>query len=246
MSRRNSLIFGPTGSGKTGQLGELAEFNFAEDGLITRLYTADHGGFATIAPHVKAGLIEPVILTGQNPWAFAYAVRGMVPDPTKPGAWHMDEKANARIGHWSFEGLHSWAYAMMRNLADRAAGTNGRLIENVGGKSPIRFNAGPDHPNLWIGSNNESHYGVVQGEVKDLCLRSFDLPGTVAWTTLDLRGEDKESGNPVIAPYLIGKSGAENIPSWFHQTFHLVVEPATESKPPVHKLFLVPHKDASG
>jgi hypothetical protein len=245
MAKRHILIFGPTGSGKTGQLGELALDDYRRTGQLTRLYTADKGGWATIAGHVKAGLIQVIELDGRNPWAYAYAVAGMVPNPATPGHWHRDEDMDRGVGHAHFEGISSWASAQMLDLADRAAG-NGRAIENVGGKSPIRFSSGVQGQERWVGSNNESHYGIVQGDVRKLVWDSFRLPWTVTWTSLDIRGEDKESGNPIIAPLLIGKAGVENIPSWFHLTFHLVVEPATESKPPVHRLYLCHHKDGSG
>ncbi len=242
MGDRNMLVFGPTGSGKTGQVGEQALADYKRTGQLTRLYTADKGGWGTIAGHVKAGLIQVVELDGLNPWAFAYAVQGMTPNPASPGQWHHDPQMDMGVGHVAFEGISSWASAQMQDLADRAAG-NGRPIENVGGKSPIRFQG---DQGLWIGSNNESHYGIVQNNMRDLIWRSFRLPWTVTWTSLDMRGEDKESGSPIIAPLMIGKSGVENIPSWFHYTFHLVVDPATETKASVHRLYLCHHKDMSG
>lgn len=246
MSDRNILIFGPTGSGKTAQLGELAWDDYKRTGKVTRLYTRDLGGYATVEAEVRAGIIDPVLLDGQNPWALEDAVRGLVPDTARPGYWVRDPERDAKTGFCSFESIASWAQTQMLDLSDRAAG-NGRPIENVGGKSPIRFAAGlPGSPDgaRFIGSNNESHYGIVQGNIRTLVWKSFNLPFEgVTWTSLDVRGEDKESGSPIVAPLLVGKAGVENIPSWFHQTFHLIVEPAEGGKPAVHKLFLEPHRD---
>jgi hypothetical protein len=246
MSTRNILIYGPTGSGKTGQLGELAMADYQRTGLLTRVYTADKGGHDMLAPFVRAGVMEVVALDGLNPWAFEYAAQGWIPSP-EGGKWVLDSTANARVGHFAFESIASWASAQMQDLADRAAGSLGRMVDNVGGKAPVRFAAGPGGEGIWIGSNNESHYGIVQGNLRSLIWKSFRLHGTVTWTSLDTRGEDKESGNPIIAPLLIGKAGVENIPSWFHRTFHLTVDPAEGSKPPIHRLYLCHHRDlASG
>jgi hypothetical protein len=233
-SNRNILIFAGTGVGKTTQLGELALYDYAETGKKTKLYTADKGGLAPIQGHIEAGLIKPVELSGLNPWTFEYAVQGLIP---KDGKWVKDE--DPEIGHYAFESLTSWGWAQMLDLSTKAAGKNGR-VENIGGDAPIRFNAGDG---IWIGSNNRTHFGIVQNNIRDLVFKSFLLPGTVTWTSLDLRGEDKESGSPIIAPVIVGKSGADQIPSWFHYTFHLTADPAEGNGKPKHRLHFVHHKD---
>lgn len=245
MGKRHLLIFGPTGSGKTSQLGELAWDDYKRTGKVTRLYTADKGGWDPVEAEVRAGIIDPVHLDGINPWTFNAAVAGFIPGPGPNDAWTRDGERDAKTGHVAFESLHGWGTLQMQDLAERAAGM-GRPIENVGGESPIRFMkglAGTPAGKDFIGSNNKSHYGIVQGNLRDLCWKSFLLPWDVTWTTLDVRAEDKESSSPIVAPLLIGKAGSENVPSWFHQTFHLIVEPSMDGKPAVHKLFLEAHRD---
>src|SRR5689334_8721312 len=78
------LLFGNTGSGKTAQIGELAEYYFKKDKKTTRLYAADPGGWITIDPYIELGIIELVPYFGDNPWFWIdNAVRGNKWDAAK-------------------------------------------------------------------------------------------------------------------------------------------------------------------
>jgi len=80
------LLYGRTNSGKTGQIGVLAEDIFRRTGKRTRLYTADKGGTKTIEPYIKLGIIEPVEILGTDPWIFLNkAALGFVRDAA--GKW---------------------------------------------------------------------------------------------------------------------------------------------------------------
>ena len=70
MAGTKILLYGRTGSGKTAQLGELAEYVFVKTGLPTILWTADKGGIKTIQPYIDLGLIKVVEIGSTDPFIF--------------------------------------------------------------------------------------------------------------------------------------------------------------------------------
>src|SRR5947207_12109103 len=152
--KRTILGYGRTNSGKTANLGKLAEHIFSTTGKKTRLYTGDLGGTATIQPHIDLGIIEPVYLENTDPFIFLNkAVRGFVRAPD--GKWIPGDNTN--IGMFSFESMRSIAEALMMNMAAKAA-----LNVNIGGGANISFNTSGDGENLKISGSNMAHYGVAQ------------------------------------------------------------------------------------
>lgn len=238
-------MYGASGSAKTTQIGELAEYVYEQTNgqKKVRLYTADRGGYDSIKPHVNLGLVEVIELYHVNPWTLEWAVEGRVPD-TGEKPWILDASRNAPIGAWAFEGLTSFANLMMSSLAKRAAAG-----ENHGGEANVKIagnnakvgETGAD--GITVGGSNKAHYAIVQGRIRDLCFRSMRLPGTVLWTALDQRGTDQEGMQTVLGPQVIGKALAEIVPQWFSLSFHLVSIPKDGNVPPEYKLFVAPHKD---
>jgi energy-coupling factor transporter ATP-binding protein EcfA2 len=248
MADTTILLVGPTGSGKSSQLGELAECvskqSLGQKHL--RLYTADPGGYRSLKPHINLGLIQVVELKATNPWAYEWACDGMLPDPKGGVKWIKDDAANASVGGWAFEGLTSFGNGLMGNLAARAA-----LGDNVGGEKIITVTgnssntSGPKGADgITVGGNNRSHYGLTQGRMRDLVYRTHRLPGVVAWTALDSAGEDKEGMQRVVGARIAGKALIDEAPSWFTYTLHMVVD-VQEGDRPTHRMYLMHHKDES-
>ena len=52
------VLYGPTGSRKTSQIGEFAKYIYEKTGKITRLVSCDGGGWAPIQDLINAGIIE--------------------------------------------------------------------------------------------------------------------------------------------------------------------------------------------
>src|SRR5688500_1136605 len=79
--RKTILLYGDTGTGKTPLIGQYAEEKFKKTGLKTRVYTGDPGGWITIRPHVKAGIIEIVNLVDMpRPWEWMGQItKGKIP-----------------------------------------------------------------------------------------------------------------------------------------------------------------------
>jgi hypothetical protein len=228
------LLFGPTGAGKTAQIGELAEFYYATYKKRTRLYAADPGGTDTVKPYINLGIIEPVYMFGDNPWAWINAaVRGQKWDAQ--GKKWVDGR-DPDIGLYAFEGMTSMADSLMLWMRDAA--TKG---VNIGGAGAFSFTVGTGTDAIKVGSNNMAHYSVAQGKVYEVSTLSQYLPGAVLWTAGDSRGEDDSNGS-VVGPQIAGKAMTGEAPRWFKYTFRIGVE-LVPNQAPKHVLYTDAHME---
>ena len=164
MANNTILLYGRTNSGKTTQLGVLAEHIFTTTGERTRLYTQDRGGYHSIQPYVELGIIDVVEGFDTDPWIFLnQAVNGRVRNES--GRWVAGEWDGFGIA--AFESMRSFADAMHADLIEKAA----RGID-IGGGGNVRFEVQGDGEKFTIGGSNKAHYGVVQGRVLKEILRS--------------------------------------------------------------------------
>lgn len=226
------LLFGPTGAGKTAQIGELAEYYFAKYKKRTRLYAADPGGTDTVKPYIDLGIIQPQYMFGDNPWIWINnAVRGMKHDGKQ---WV--EGRDPDIGLYAFEGMTSMADALMAWM--REAATKG---VNIGGAGSFSFTVGSGTDAIKVGSNNMAHYSVAQAKVFEVSTLSQYLPGTVLWTAGDSRGEDDSNGS-VVGPQIAGKAMTGEAPRWFKYTFRIGVE-LMPNAAPKHVLYTDAHME---
>src|SRR6266566_2598144 len=58
MLHNTMVLYGPTGSRKTSQIGEFAKYIYEKTGKITRLVSTDGGGWAPIQDLINAGVID--------------------------------------------------------------------------------------------------------------------------------------------------------------------------------------------
>lgn len=231
------LLFGPTGSGKTAQIGELAEHYFAKTRKITRLYSADRGGWETIKPYVELGIIDAISMFG-DPWFWIdNVVKGNKLDAK--GNWVPGIDDN--VAMYAFEGMTSMADSVMSWMAE----ASGRGV-NIGGGGSFSFkvNDKDSKSSLSIGSNNMAHYSVAQQQVYEKSAQSQFLPGTVLWTAGDRRGEDDANGG-VIGPQIAGKAMTGEAPRWFKYTWRLGVEVMPGAKAE-HVLYTDRHMEMQG
>ncbi len=232
------LMYGRTNSGKTAQIGNLAEYVFKKTGKITRLYTADKGGLDPVQPYVDLGIIEVVEILNSPAWIFLNrAVRGHVRD--KDGKWVLDKERNAKVGCYAFESLRGFAEVLMMDMADKAsAGVN------IGGGSNISFQVQGDGETLKIGGGNMAHFGVAQSRMTAEVWESQKLAADfVVWTSSVSKDEDTTASGKVLGPDVIGKALTAEVPRWFNYTFRLDVLPAAQGKPERHILYLGNHVD---
>lgn len=232
------LLYGRSGSGKSTQIGELAEYVFKKLGKRTRLATADRGGLDPILPYVKLGLVEPVEMGDSDPWIFLNKVtRGYVRD--KNEKWVQGNNSN--IGCFAFESMRSMAEALMANLAVKA----GQNV-SIGGGSNISFDVAGDGEKLKISGNNMAHFGVVQNRMTEEIWQSQKLDAPyICWTSSVSKDEDQAAATKVLGPDVIGKALTAEVPRWFNVTYRIDIVPARDGKPESHILYLGSHVDVN-
>lgn len=229
-------MYGRTNSGKTAQIGELAEYVMKTSGKKTRLYTADRGGLDTILPYVEEGIIEPYEIGDHDPWHFLnHACSGH----SKDSAGNWIAGANEHIGCYAFESLRSFAESLMESMKVQAAsGTN------IGGGANISFTVAEGNEKLKISGSNMAHFGVAQSRMTEEVWRSQKLNADyIVWTSSVSKDEDTTSAGKVLGPDVIGKALTAEVPRWFNYTFRLDVEPAKMGQPERHVLYLGNHID---
>lgn len=233
------LLYGRTNSGKTAQIGVLAEHIFRTmDHSITRLYTADKGGTKTIQPYINLGIIEPIEIGTTDPWIFLNkAAKGMVRD--KAGKWVPGDMS--KVGLVAFESFRSFAEELLMWQADKSAEGI-----NIGGGSNVSFSVTSEGETLKVGGGNMAHYKVTQDRMTAEIWRSQKLPVPyILWTSSVSKDEGQLNSGKVLGPDVIGKALTEEVPRWFSYTMRIDVLPAGAGKPERHLLYLGTHQDVT-
>ena len=234
------LLYGRTGSGKTAQIGVLAEHVMKTLGKKTRVYTADRGGLDTIQAYIDLGIIEVVEILNTNPWLFLNkAVNGYVRDGG--GKWVLDRARNEAIGFYAFESMRSMAAALMIDMAQQGA----RGV-NIGGGSNVSFSVTGDGETLKVSGNNPAHYGAAQSRMLEDILQSQRLPAAfIMWTSGVSKDDDNVSSGKVLGPDVVGKALTPVIAGEFNYTTRIDVIPASSMpvRPERHLLYLGSHTD---
>ena len=234
------LLYGRTGSGKTTQIGVLAEDVFKRTKKKTRLYSVDRGGFDTIAPYINLGIIEVVELGDSDPWIFANrAAKGYV---KVNGKWVLDKALNEKIGFYAFESAHGIAKLMKLDM-ERKAG----LGINIGGDTNTSFETKSDGESLKIGTTKGfQKFAIPQTSIQAEMMESQKLSGEyVLWTAGVSKEEDEVAVSKVVGPDVLGKALTASLPMDFNYTFRLDTVPAQAGKPERHLLYLGTHQDAA-
>jgi hypothetical protein len=234
--KRTILLFGRTNSGKTAQIGVLADYVRKTTGLLTRLYTADKGGTSTIEPQIQDGTISVVDIEATDPWIFLNnAALGNVRDAA--GKWVPGK--NDHVGLFAFESFRSIAEELLQYCGDQA--TKGI---NIGGGPNVSFKVAGDGQTLTVGGGNQTHYRIVQERMTGEIWKSLRLPAPyILWSSSVSKDEDTTSSGKVLGPDVIGKALTAETPRWFHWTFRMDVLPAQMGKLERHLLYLGTHAD---
>lgn len=236
--RRTVLLYGRTRSGKSTQIGELAEYVKKTEGKLTRLYNADRGGIDPIRPYVDLGIIEVIQQGETDPWIFlSKAVRGFVRDDK--GKWVPGKNDN--IGLFAFESMTAFADGLMSDMAKKA-GEN----VNIGGGANVSFNVSGDGETAKVSGNNMAHFGVCQSRITEEVWKSQGLPGSyILWTASVSKDDDQSASGKILGPAVAGKALTHEVPRWFNLTFRIDAIPAQQGKAERHVLYLGNHLDVS-
>ena len=232
------LLYGRSNSGKSTQIGVLAEHVRKTTGLNTRLYTADRGGIDSIQPYVNLGIIEAVEMNDTDPFIFLNrAVNGCIRG--EDGKWLLDKARNEQVGCYAFESMRGIAEALMTTMGRKAAeGTS------IGGGANISFTMQSDGESLKVSGSNMAMYGVAQARMTEEIWTSQRLPAQyIIWTSSVSKDEDGISTGKVLGPDVIGKALTAEVPRWFNFSFRIDVLPAQAGKPERHIIYLGSHVD---
>lgn len=245
VERTTICLYGDTGDGKTTLLGEKAEHDYirtydkrARRGKVMRLYTADPGGYRSIVPYVKEGIIEIVDLVGMPlPWEWVkHTTMGLVP-AIGSTPWIRDPERDQWTASCAFEGGTAFADNLMQDAAEQA--TMGR---NIGGEPPaFKYASGDGAMEVKWAGNSRSHYGSVQTIMNIAIQHTLNRLQwcDIVWTFMARRAQDADTGNPILGPEMAGKALTSGLPRLFNYCFRAmaVAQDELTGKRAEHRLY---------
>ena len=178
---RTVAIYADTGGGKTTQIGELVKFIYKTEGLKGLLIAADLGGHETLRPHERVGILD-VLSIGEK---------------DDPFVW-INEATSGKLikkdtGLIAFDSGTSISEALLNAIVKDPG--------QIGQQKTQKFRVGAER-DLVVGSNNESHYGLVQGFMLDQIWRSTWLikQGIDVIWTFGLESTSSPRSSPTRSP----------------------------------------------
>lgn len=239
------LVVGATGSGKTINIGIVADYVLLKYGKLARVCSTDPSGSGPLKGKVKAGKIEfwPVHAWKNKIDAMYKSTLGYWPlrvdDPESPivppdaGTWEV-------YGFGAFEGLTSYGDTVLDDLRDKKA--------SLSQDPSYTWRQG----DFETSGANQAYYGMMQDTLKLWVVNTHLLRyERVLWTALESRGKDRD-GNVVKGPLIGGKQATGKAGQWFLNFVHMDIIPGEVKVDPVtkqelietkHVLFLKTHID---
>ncbi len=220
------VLYGPTGTRKTTQIGEFAKYIYQKTGKRTRLISADGGGWGPIQNLINAGIIEPWrVVEENNPKvAIIKASKGAWPDKlvnglraskfiTQPTNPEQRKEQLKDVGAYAVEGWASIAALLMSDLVAKGQ----KISEDVVGK----FTETTEYGDETFGAPGRSHYGWVQNFILTMIRNFSSLPvERVLYTSLEGKGEDQLSKVLQYGPLVSGKAITAAIPTYVGDCLH--------------------------
>ena len=234
MTATTILLYGRSNSGKSSQLGVLAEDVFKRTGKRTRIYLTDRGGYDPIRPYTDLGIIEIVELGNTPVLLFMHkASRGYTRDGM--GKWVLDKAANEKVGAYAYESAHSMAKCIQQEMNEKAG--KGIIL---GGDANTSFDVQGDGETIRIGAQKGyGKFAIPQDRIYAEMLESQKLDAEyVVWTCGVSKEDDDVSANKIIGPDVIGRALTGVLSMEYNYTFRLDVLPAKDGKSERHLLYL--------
>ena len=217
------VLYGPTGTRKTSQIGSFARYIYEKTGKVTRLISADGGGWAPVQDLINAGIIEAWRVTDEPEFlsAIRAAAAGAWPKLHKNGiripgpiAMPLDKhKALKDVGAYAVEGFFSIASAVMGDTVDKGRKINEDVVS--------KFNEKSDFGEFSFGAPSRGHYGFAQRFILDMIKGFTGLPvDRTLFTSLEGKGEDKLSKQTVYGPATAGGAITAAVPQYVGDCIH--------------------------
>lgn len=229
------LIVGATGSGKTINIGEIADYILLKYGKLTRLASTDPSGAGPLQGKVKAGKIEfwavhawPRPIEAMYKSCLGYwPLRSDDPDsplvPPDAGTFEV-------YGFGAFEGLTSYGDTILAELK--------RTKASLSQDPSYTWSQG----DFTTSGGNQSYYGMMQDTLNQWVIRTHLLNyEKVLWTALESRGKDKD-GNTIYGPMIGGKQATGKAGQWFVNFFHMDIIAGEQTTDPLTKQTMVEAK----
>jgi len=220
------VIYGPTGSRKTSQIGEFAKYIYEKTGKKTRLLSADGGGWGPIQDLINAGIIEAwrvveekdpkaaIIAASQGAWPkeLKNGLRVMGTPVATPSPIQRKEFLKDVAGY-AVEGWTSIAALVMGDTVSKGQ----KISQDIVG----RFEEQTEFGNMTFGAPSMSHYGFAQRFILDIIRNFSGLPmERVLYTALEGKGEDKLSKITQYGPATAGGAQTAAIPQYVGDCLH--------------------------
>lgn len=233
------LPYGETGTGKTAQVGRIAEWIRRTTGKVSRLVTAD-SGWDTIQALVEDGTLEVLDLKNlhekDEPFALLMKLsEGAWPILTPDGRLSMSKppkrgepiyRADGKqVGGEFFEGLSTISEVLLMDHAKKGRKLSQDLAYTF--SETVLVDGKPE--SVVVGKAAQAHYGNVQEFVVwTLVPRTSILPvDIVVWTAHEARGEEDGGAGlsrSVLGPATVGKAMVGATGKKFTDTLHLTKE----------------------
>jgi hypothetical protein len=231
---------GDSGDGKTSLLGSLVQWMIKNaPGKKCRLYSADNTD--PLEPYIDAGLVE---VWRPQMWDHPFetldlACQGYWPtDPSDPTS----KLVKPTAATWdtyrllAYEGGSLFSDLLMQDLADRI-GDGVRVGPGTRpGEDGISFKDG----SYGVGGNTQTHYNIVQKEMRKNIRNTGNLPVQCVWTFHTVKAV--EENKPIFGPQLAGKAATAKVQAWFGALLHCHTEPGKAGSIE-YKLYLKEHYD---
>lgn len=228
------LLYGPSDTGKTSQIGFMAKYVYKKYGKRTRLISADGGGWASLQSYIDVGIVEPFSLLGRkNPGQdMKFLLEGHWPVVNSKGDVELGTIASspektglANIGAYGIEGVYSISNQLMIHHSHA-----GSLEQMAGGAMTkgSELSQMKDGTDVWT-QPGIAFFNFILQKMHKYVTQSSALPvEKVLWTSLIDCFEKKNKAQEVIehgpyGPAMVGKQGIKLIPQWFGDLIHVDV-----------------------
>lgn len=220
---RSLMLYSDSRLGKTTNLYFMVRYIWEKYGLISRVIIGDPGG---ATPFIDSGMVDDGIV---QLFDFSYRQlaiadfrrlsKGYWPITNSKGDEYFrsdnycltPKEVWPKIGGYFIDSMTSVGRLLLSHCSNQQGG--------LGFKEAWSY----EEDGEVIRGLQQGHYGIVQKEVYMLHAQGFSMLPVkfLGWTALVGKGEDKKDRSSKYGPQLIGNASTPEIPTWFHDTFHI-------------------------